>query len=216
MPTLSELQDRYKELIRKGLQGSVFIKPWEDEDDEIETLVDGDGLLELPDGYEDVGWITKDQGVNWTRDIETSDVTSLGSVEPTRRDIVSDVQGLQFTAQESKALTIGLHEGLDLSEVTHDANGNISFDKPDRPARIRYRVLVLFKDGDGDDAIYFAKWLPHAEVTDRGEQAWNEENEAQYAITLTAFLDDEVGTSVRTLWAGPTETVEQMGFDAAS
>jgi hypothetical protein len=214
--TLSELQQQNVDLIRKGLQGSVFVKRWEDDDDPIDALVDADGLLALPAGYEDLGLITKDQGANWTRDIETSDVNSLGHAQPTRRDITSDVTGLQVTAQETKALTIGLHEGVDLSATTRDANGNVVTDKPDRPARIFYRVLALFKDGDGADAVYMAKWLPRAEISDRGEQSWNEENEVQYTLTFTAFGDPNLGTSARSLWAAPSATLDAMGFDAAS
>lgn len=217
MPTFSELQTRAQELIRKGLEGSVFIKRHDSGDDEIETLGDSSGLLALPSGYEDLGWITKDQGINWTRDIETSDVMSLGAAQPTRRDITSDVTGLQVTAQETKALTLGLYEGLDLSAKTHDADGNVIIDKPDRPASIYYRVLALMKDGEGADAIYVAKWLPRAQVTDQGEQAWNEENEVEYPFTITAFMDSAIGTSQRMLiWSPSTERVEAMGFDAES
>lgn len=215
MPTLEELQTRQRDLIRKGLIGSVFAKRRATGDAEISTLVDATGLLALPPGYTDLGYITKDQGVSWSRDVDTSDVMSLGAVEPTRRDITSDVVGLELTAQESKATVIGMHEGLDLSAVTYDANGNVSYDKPDRPTTLRYRVFVLFKDGEGADAVYFAKWLPNAQVTDRGEQSWNEDDEVQYPLTLTAYVDDVVGTSVRNLWAGPTALMTSMGFTAA-
>lgn len=213
MATFSDLQNYMDENIRKGLQGSVFVKPHEDGDDEIDALTDVAGLLALPTGYTDVGRLTKDQGVNWTRDTEVSDVNSLGAAQPTRRDITSDVSGLAFTMQESKRAVFEVHEGLDLSAVKADAQGNVSWDKPDRPAQLSYRVFVLFKDGDGADAIYFAKWLPRAQVTERGEQAWNEENELQYPVTLTAFVDSEVGTAMRTLWAGPVDRITTgMGF----
>src|SRR5690606_196954 len=112
---------------------------------------------------------------------------------------------------ESKRLAFELHEGIDLSAVTQDANGNVSWDQPDRPASAYYRVLALFKDGEGADAIYFAKWLPRAMVTDQGEQSWNEESELQYPLTLTAFVDDAVGTAVRSMWAGPTDRLTAMG-----
>lgn len=216
MPTFAELQDRAQALIRKGLEGSVFVKRHDPADAEITTLGDASGLLALPPGYADLGHLTKDQGLNWTRDIETSDVMSLGSVEPTRRDITSDVSGLQVTAQETKAVTLGLYEGLDLSGTTHDALGNVAIDKPDRPATIYYRVLGLMKDGDGADAIYIAKWLPRAAVTDRGEQAWNEENEIQYAFTFNAFVDPTVGSSQRLIiWSPTAAHVTDMGFAAA-
>ena len=215
MPTLDDLQTWVDANIRKGLSGSIFVAP-SSVTDEIATLKDATGLLALPDGYTDVGRITKDQGVSWTRDVETSDVTSLGSASPTRRDIIAVTSGMSFTMQESKRAVFELHEGLDLSAVTYDTAGNVSWDQPDRPASVYYRILALFKDGEGTDAVYFAKWLPRAQVTDQGETAWNEGTEAQYPVTLTAFVDDTVGTAVRTLWAGSTERLTAMGFTAAT
>lgn len=214
MPSFSDLQNKQEDLVRKGLSGSVFCKRYEEGDDEIEALLDAEGLLALPPGYVDVGHITKDDGVGWTRDIESSDVTSLGRAEPVRRDITSDVSGLTFTMQESKKRVFELYDGVNLTDVVADANGNVSYDKPDRPANIRWRFFVLFKDGEGVDAVYFAKWLPKAEITDRGEQSWNEENELQYPVTVTAYNDSEFGTSARSLWGLPASKRAAMGFSA--
>lgn len=215
MATFGELQDRAQALIRKGLDGAVLLKRYDEADDPIDAIGDASGLLVPPD-YQSLGWITQDQGINWTRDVETSDVTSLGAAEPTRRDITSDVSSLQVTAQETKALTLGLYEGLDLSSATHDG-GNVIVDKPTRPAAIYYRVLAIMKDGEGADAIYLAKWLPRAQVTDRGEQSWNEDDEVQYAFTFNPFIDEAVGTSQRLLvWSPSSERVEAMGFEAES
>lgn len=212
MVTFGDLQTHFDELIRKGLEGSVFIKRYAAADPEIAALQDVSGLLALPVGYEDVGHITKADGVSWTRDVDNSDTESLGASAPTRRDVIKDITGLQFTMQESKRAVFELHEGIDLSAVIQSANGNVKWDKPDRPATIYYRAFVLFKDGDGVDALYFAKWLPRASVTDRGEQKWGEGDEIQYPVTLTAYVDSAVGTSVRSLWAGPVATLTQMDF----
>ena len=215
MPSLADLQSFVDENIRKGLSGAIFVAPMS-VTDEITALRDATGLLALPSGYTDVGRITKDQGASWTREVSTSDTMSLGASQPTRVDITADVTGLAFTMQESKRQVFELHEGLDLSAVQYDTNGNVSWDKPDRPRQDYYRVLALFKDGDGVDAVYFAKWCPRMRVTDRGEQSWNEENELQYPVTMQAFEDEDFGTSVRSLWAGPTDRLAAMGFTAAA
>lgn len=214
MPTFNEMRERSQKLIRKGLDGSIWVAPYS-EDTEITALMDATGLVALPEGYRDVGYITKDQGASWSRDVSTEDVESLGAAEPTRRDNTSDVTGLEFTMQESKAISLELHEGISLADVAATAAGthaNVTFDKPDRPASLYYRVFVLFKDGEGADAFYFAKWLPRAQVTDRSEQSWNEGTEVQYGVTMTAFNDDVFNTSVRSLWGIPAGQVEAMGF----
>src|SRR5690625_2003989 len=126
MVTFASLQKQADELIRKGLEGSVFVAPYS-EDTEITELMDEEGgLTALPAGYEDVGLITKDQGVSWSRDINTEDVESLGRSEPTRRDITSDVSGLEFPMQETKALTLELYEGVSLADVVAVAAGTHS------------------------------------------------------------------------------------------
>src|SRR5690625_4895705 len=79
--TLAELQQRSVDLIRKGLEGSIFVAPYS-EDTEITELIGASGLIALPDGYEDTGWMTKEQGASWSREIDTADVESLGSAEP--------------------------------------------------------------------------------------------------------------------------------------
>lgn len=214
MVAFTDMQEHFDDLIRKGLEGSVFVKRFDAADTEIIALKDATGLLAVPTGYLDVGHLTKDQGVQWTRDVSTSDVESLGSGEATRVDVLTDMSSLQFTMQESKRQAFELYEGQDLAAATYDANGNVAWDKPDRPATIYYRTFVLFKDGDGVDAIYFAKWGPRMQVTDRGEQPWNENDEVQYQVTLRAFKDSAFGTSMRTLWAAPPAVLTRMGFTA--
>lgn len=213
MATFAEVKGHNRDLIRKVLEMSIFVKPVEDSDTEITQVWDGTGLV-VPTGYVSVGLVTKGDGASWTRDQSTSDTESMGYAEPTRRDIVTDVNGLSFTMQESKRQVLELHHGIDLAGVTTDANGNFYYDKPARPSVRRYRVLALGKEGDGPEAIYLARWLPNAQVTENGEQAWVEESEIQYPATLTGFTDDEFGTSFREIWGGPGLDHAAMGFPA--
>lgn len=213
MATFAEVKGHNRDLIRKVLEMSIFVKPHEDGDEEITQVWDGTGLV-VPPGYVSVGLVTKGDGASWTRDQSTSDTESMGYAEPTRRDITSDVNGLAFTMQESKRQVLELYHGIDLAGVTTDANGNFYYDKPSRPSVRRYRVLALGKEGDGNEAIYLARWLPNAQITENGEQAWVEETEIQYPATLTGFTDDEFQTSFREIWGGPGIDHEAMGFPA--
>lgn len=216
MATFTEAKGHKRENIRKILEMAIFVKPVATGDTAITKVWGGTtaGLV-IPAGYLPVGMVTKDDGATWTRDQETSDVTSYGYAEPVRRDIVSDVTGLAFTMQESKKITMELFHGLDLSTVTTDTalnGGSFYFDKASRPVTRRYRVLALGKDGDGPDAIYLARWLPNAQVTENGEQAWSEGEEVKYPATFTAYTDTAFGTSFREIWGGPGLKHADMGF----
>lgn len=211
MATFAESKGHNRALIRKPLEMAIFVKPWESGDSEVEKIYDSSGLL-VPAGYLPVGLTTKDDGATWTREQETSDTTSHGYGEPTRRDIISDVSGLTFIMQESKKLTMELWHGLRLDGVAPDADGNIVFDRPSRPEQQYWRALAIGKDGDGPDAIYMARWLPRASITEMQEQSWSEGEEIRYPASFTAYTDDEVGTAFRELWGGPGLDPEAMGF----
>lgn len=210
--TFTEAKGHKGSNIRKILEMAIFAKPVLDADTAIDKIWTATAGLNVPAGYLPVGMITKDDGASWTRDQESSDVTSYGYAEPVRRDILSDVTGLSFTMQESKKLTMEMFHGLDLSAITTDADGNFYFDKASRPAQRKYRILAIGKDGDGPDAIYQARWLPNAQITENGEQAWSEGDEIKYPATLTAYNDEKFGTSFREIWGGPGLDHAAMGF----
>ena len=213
MATFNDIKGHNPKNIRKILEMAIFVKRYADADEEITSIWDGTGLT-LPAGYESVGLTTKSDGATWQRDQEVSDVTSHGYAEPTRRDILSDQTGLNFTAQEAKRTTLELDKGVDLSAVMPDANGNLVIDKPSRPQPLYWRVLAIGKDGDGPDAIYVVRWLPRAQVTENAEQNWSEESELTFPSTFSAYTDPEVGTSMREIWAGPGLDHAEMGFPA--
>lgn len=213
MATFNDIKGHNPKNIRKILEMAIFVKRYDDADTEINSIWDGTGLT-LPAGYESVGLTTKSDGATWQRDQEVSDVTSHGYAEPTRRDILSDQTGLNFTAQEAKRTTLELDKGVDLSSVKPDANGNLVIDKPSRPQPLYWRVLAIGKDGDGPDAIYVVRWLPRAQVTENAEQNWSEESELTFPSTFSAYTDPEVGTAMREIWAGPGLDHVEMGFPA--
>ncbi|TDQ01246.1 hypothetical protein [Labedaea rhizosphaerae] len=217
--TYDELKNKQSELIRKALEGSIFIAS--DTAPLPTTLTAGadSQLLPLPEGYTDIGWVDKGDGATWSRSVDTSDVESWGAVEPTRRDITKQTDGLKFVAQETKRQTLELYEGIDLSSVVPDpTTGEVTFDRPSRPSTKYYRVFGLFVDGAGVDTIYVAKVLPKANVTDRGEQKWTDsDTPVGYDVTLTANYDEVTGTAIRYFFGGPgwKSLLTQMDFATA-
>lgn len=211
--TFDDIKGHNNDRIRKVLEMALFAKRYDSADEAPTQIWDGTQLV-LPAGYTPIGLTTKEDGATWTREQETSDVTSHGYAEPTRRDILSDVSGLKFTAQETHLMTLEMDKGVDLSAVTADAKGNVVIDKPSRPAPLLWRILAVGKDGAGPDAIYVVRWLPRAQVSESAEQKWSEDEELRYGLTLTGYNDRAVGTAMREIWGGPGLKHEDLGFPA--
>jgi hypothetical protein len=92
----STVREKQNELIRKALDGSVFITPRSTSNLTSITTGSSADLVTLTN-WEDLGWSSSD-GVTFGRAIETSDVPAFGSQEPVRSDITSDTTTLQVVA----------------------------------------------------------------------------------------------------------------------
>lgn len=213
-----DVQQRNAALIFKALQGSVFIAPASAA--AVTALTDPtDKLLAaLPASYEDLGW-TSDDGAQFSRDVDVSDITGWGSVEPLRSDVNSDVTTLQVSCLETRKVTIGLYTGADMTANTPDpTSGELGIEKPARPGFQYYRVLALAVDLSDDGEYYVARFLPRARVTDYDDQSFqsSDDSPVTWSATLTGYSDPVLGYSEKYLFGGPgwAARLADMGFDA--
>ncbi len=206
MAVFAELQDKKNELIRRAKDGSLFVAQMAVSVPTALTSTSAATLLTLdPEDWTDLGWISTD-GVNYDRETEQVETQSFGSSEPTRSDVTRDEISLTCTAQETKALTMGITTGADIAAITADATtGEVSIAKPTRPKLRFYRVLGLFMDHDDDgEEIYFGRLMPRAQVADFGSQGYNEdETGISYPMTWRGKEDSTLGFSHKWFWGGP-------------
>jgi len=203
------LKNKQTELIRKALDGSVFVADvTADPIAALTTYTAGPpvviDLTPLPTDWDDLGWLTSD-GAQFSRDVSASEVTSWGSVSPTRTDITADTTTLAVTAQETKLLTIGMATGADLSAIEAAfQTGEVSIAKPGRPRSKHYRVLSLAVDQGDAGEIYLGRFLPRAKVTGYSEQSHGGGDEPiSWGVTFTGEEDSDLGYSERWLFGGP-------------
>jgi hypothetical protein len=218
------LKNKQTELIRKALDGSVFVADIAAAAiANLTTYTVGPpaviDLTPLPTEYDDLGWLTND-GAQFSRDVSASEVTSWGSVTPTRTDVTSDSTTMTVTAQETKLLTIGMATGADLSSLEAAfQTGEVSIAKPARPKSKHYRVLSLAVDQGDAGEIYIARFLPRAKVTGYSEQSFGGgDDPITWGVTLTGEEDSTLGYSERWIFggAGWNALVADMGFTQAT
>jgi hypothetical protein len=219
MATYSSLADKKGSLIRKALTGSVFIAAPSVTNLASLTTGAGAGLVTLPVGWEDLGYVTKD-GVGYGRETEQSEVTSFGAQQPTRTDQVSDIMSMTVTAQETKLLTLGLYIGVDTSGIEAAATtGELRIAKPEFAANYHYRVLGLFVDEIEEGEIYMARYFPYSKITERGEQTMADgDDPVTYNITFRAEADPSTGVDAEWIFGGPgwQALLDDMNIDQAA
>lgn len=222
MPSFSALAKRQGELIRKPLAGIIGVAPEDlelDADFKLTTLAAG-GAIELTelDDWDQLGWVSKSDGVVFSSDVETSDVESWGALEPTRSDITKDVTSAQFTCQETKKIVLEMFYNVNLSTTLGDFDtGEVDFNQSVEPSTTYRRMLFLSKDGSGPKEVFIGKLMPRANVSAKSDQNWNSEDPLVHGMTITAKVDDELGYAVRHMFggAGWKAQLTKMGFTLA-
>lgn len=218
MATWADVVAKQNQLIRKALDAELFLAPISAA--VPTTIMDPSGGPKLPTGFGALGHHT-DDGLTWGRETEASDVASHGSVEPSRSDIRRITRTLQVTAQETNRLALEAQLGISLGAVTPGTGatgGEITFQEPDRPKSVYYRLLALAVDDADDGEIYFGRLYTRAKVTETGEEVWSDGDQAlQRQMTFQSYKDDAAGFSVRHFFGGPgwVSLLEAAGFDAA-
>lgn len=209
------LRGAQAKLIRKALGGLILVAP---EDAEVPEKI-FTGANTFADfatlGYKPLGWLTKGDGINFTRETEQAEVESFGAQEPTRIDFTKDVTSAAFKCQETNRQVLEMYHGVDLEGVTVDkTTGEFAFSSPDVPEAIYRRLIYIAKDGNGDDAKYIIKVMPRGIVSEVQEQAWSSESELASGLTVKATRDDVLGYSVRNVFGGTgfLKLAADMGF----
>lgn len=206
MAVYADLADKKNELIRRAKNGSVFVAEMATAVPAALTSTSAATLLTLdPDDWTDLGWFSTD-GVTYDRETDQVETSSFGSSESTRSDVTKDEISMTCTAQETKALTMGITTGADIAAIMADATtGEVAIAKPSTPKLRFYRVLGLFLDHNDDGLeIYFGRLMPRAQVADFGSQSYNEdETGISYPMTWRGKEDSVLGYSHKWFWGGP-------------
>ena len=189
------LKTKQAELIRKALDGSFFMDIEGTSVGHVATITAETGgvvdLSPLPAGYKDLGWVNSD-GFQFGRESNVANITSFGSVTPTRSDVQSDVTSLTVNAQETNLTTLALSTGAAASGITADpVTGEVVLTKPGRPSARSYKALFISVDETTDGPIYMGRYFANMKVTGYGSETY--QSSAEEAILRTVTLGANPG-----------------------
>lgn len=215
MATFDTLADFKDELVRKVLAGAALTAPTSASLPTTLTSGATSALTEAT-GFKSLGRIS-DAGLSASADTESSGVPGWGALEDVRTDIIRRTSTFGFTCIETRKEVLGLYYNQDLSGVTPDATtGEVSFTEATKPDTRYCRMILLGVDGEGDNAIYIARFLPRATISEISEQTWSTADALAYQMTVTAKIDSTLGYAVKHLYGGPGWKAlnAKMGFAA--
>lgn len=205
MPGYALLENKKNQLIRKGIQGSVFLAPPNAAAINATTLFDSitGAIKTLPPGYADLGWTT-DAGAVFARKSTSTEILAWGTNDPVRSDITADVTTIQVDCEETKLQTLGLGANVDPATIIPSVNGVITIPHPSSPVARYYRMYALLADnGDGGEII-ISKFFPRVSVTAYNGQSYNNLKDALlWGFTFTAYADSVLGYAQADILGGP-------------
>lgn len=159
--------------VRVGVTGSIALAP--------ENTVDpGDATSALIAPWISVGYISED-GVTEANTLESDDIKAWQNAETVRKVITSQETTYGFTMIETNAEALGLFYGKTVapSDVSHVIGGDIGG---------KYAVCLTIVDG----TEVIRRWVPSAEVTERGEVTFGSTDALGYEVTMTAYPVSDV------------------------
>lgn len=224
MPLFEDVQAHNDDLVRKALGIIVAVAPYST--DAITSILDstnGD-LAALPAGYVQLGRLTE-EGATFARETEVSEIFGHGSVDPARSDIRRAVKRTSFTLLEVRKKGLELAQGVSsLGETVSKipattGNQQVKWDEPAAPAYPYLRMIVIAQDITNTGEIYIARHALRCKVTEVGDEAWSDQDQAMTTpLTFTFYNDLTAGTPLRHFRGGPgyAEIITDEGFTAAT
>lgn len=208
MPTFADIEQKKSELVRKALGGALFVGSTATSA-LITNLTTGTSadlvdVTATPYNMVEAGLMTTD-GYTMSENTERSEIRSAFRLSVTRTDITQRTETIAATLQETSALTIAMLNGLDVEDLEPNATtGELSIPRSEVPSRKFYRLLALAVDLTEDGEFYIAKYWPRVELTEVGDTAVNNGDEAYtYAFTFTSTVDSGAGYASRSIFGGP-------------
>lgn len=153
----------------------------------------GGNLISLPSNWLSFGELDQQAGITITPDQSTTDVRGYGSLGPRRVVKTEESVTLAFSPQESKNIAVSAFWGVDMDDLTADANGEWQA-KKSYTADLDYWSLILLTADENRFGPVYNYWIfPKVSVTQTDAISLATDSAVAYPLTFTAFEDATFG-----------------------
>ncbi|MET8648411.1 hypothetical protein [Nocardia aurea] len=168
------------------------------------NFTNSSGIIQpLPAGYVPVGNLDKKAGTKLTTSINSTPVETYGEQGPTRIIRKSRDTTVDFTMQETSAVSLGAYWGQDFSDVVADpTSGETHLVISETAYNVEYCAVLIGVDGKEGEEIYTIVDAPRATLSKSGDISFNDDSIAMYPVTLQFLRHKSLGYATRVTYAG--------------
>lgn len=160
-------------------------------------------IVPLANTYIPVGNLDKKAGSKLATAINSTPVETYGEQGPTRIIRKSRDTTVDFTMQQTSAVTLGAFWGQDFSAETSDpVSGEVHLIISEQAFNIEYSLIMIGVDGDQDSEIYTIVDSPRATLSKSGDITYSDDGIAMYPVTLQMLRHKTLGYATRISYAG--------------
>lgn len=175
-------------------------------------------LLSLPTNWFSIGELDQKAGAKISPDIKTADVYGYGSMAPRRTVKTEESVTVSFSAQESRAMNLGMFWSADLSNVTPDPNGEWQIKKSAQSKLIYYSLILVGQDANSAGDVYPYWIFPKVTVTKTDAINLANDSALAYPFTFQTFEDKAFGgyVAIGSAGSGQAAINTAAGFGSGS
>jgi hypothetical protein len=168
--------------VKVAVTGAVYVAP-------TGTAGPADTTTPLAAAWKNVGYISED-GVTEGNNTETDEITAWQNSDVVRKTITKSETTYQFTMIETNSNSLSLFYGktISASDTSHTIGGTGAG-----------KVSLVIDVVDGAQTI--RRFIPEAEVSERGEVKFAANEALGYDVTVTAYPNASIGGSVEVHYA---------------
>lgn len=160
-------------------------------------------LQPMPVAYVPVGNLDKKAGSKLATAINSTPIETYGEQGPTRIIRKSRDTTVDFTMQETSAVTLGAYWGQDFTAVVADpTSGETHLVISESAFNVEYSLIMIGFDGAVDAEIYTIIDSGRATLSKSGDITYNDDGIAMYPVTMQFLKSKTLGYATRITYAG--------------
>lgn len=160
-------------------------------------------LQPLPVQYVPVGNLDKKAGTKLATAINSTPVETYGEQGPTRIIRKNRDTTVDFTMQETSAVTLGAFWGQSFTDVVaNPSSGEVHLVISESSFNVEYSCVMIGFDGEEDAEIYTIVDSGRATLSKSGDITYNDDGIATYPVTLQFLKSKTLGYATRITYAG--------------